>query len=274
MYNERRARRLLLIAVLGFGFLATVFSSIPCSIPPDALSNFSMHPTEPRPFVTWAQDLEEFFLYHPLRYIRNGFYIDVGANSPHEISVTKAFYLMNWSGVNIEPLHHRYVELVRDRPRDVNLNFGIGNKRSSFAFWDRDGDSTMDPQEGRKFGQSVRIVSVYPLMEVVTNYSIATCHFCKIDVEGFERQVLEGIDFTKFRPWSFCIESTLPGTAIPCHDRWEDVLLAAGYKLGCAHWINRYYYDAVHHPELAKDMICEAASSRYKIIRGNSSTIS
>jgi FkbM family methyltransferase len=242
-------------------------------MPRNALRNFIIHPTEPKLFLTWAEQCEDFFLYHPLRHIRNGFYIDVGANSPNDISVTKAFYLMNWSGVNIEPLHHHYLDLVRDRPRDLNLNIGIGNNRSSFAFWERDGFSTMDPQEGRKYGRQSRVVYVYPLMEVVTNYSITTCHFCKIDVEGFERQVLEGIDFTKFRPWSFCVESTLPGTTRPCYDRWEYILLAAGYKLGCAAWINRYYYDAVHHPELAKDMICQAASSRYKVIRAGRSTI-
>ncbi len=69
-------------------------------------------------------------------------------------------------------------------------------------------------------------------------------HFCKIDVEGYERQVLEGIkDWRKFRPWIFAMEATLPGTSIPCHDQWEDLLLKNDYVLAFELAINRYYVD-------------------------------
>jgi len=70
-------------------------------------------------------------------------------------------------------------------------------------------------------------------------------HFCKIDVEGYERQVLEGVtDWQKFRPWVFAMEATLPGTNIPCHDKWEDILLAHDYVPAAHIAINRYYVDA------------------------------
>lgn len=36
--------------------------------------------------------------------------------------------------------------------------------------------------------------------------------FCKIDVEGGEKNVLLGYDFENYRPKVFCIESTLPNT--------------------------------------------------------------
>ena len=69
-------------------------------------------------------------------------------------------------------------------------------------------------------------------------------HFCKIDVEGYEKEVLEGIqDWSKFRPWIFAIESTLPGTTIPCHEKWENLLLENGYMLAHEFKINRYYID-------------------------------
>jgi hypothetical protein len=42
------------------------------------------------------------------------------------------------------------------------------------------------------------------------------------------------------------------------YNRWEDVLLAADYKLGCASGINRYYYDAKLHPELAQTLVGHA----------------
>jgi FkbM family methyltransferase len=216
-------------------------------------------------FITYSQNREDLILYHALLNIHHGFYIDVGANSPNWMSVTKAFYLRNWSGVNIEPLLNNYQELLHVRRRDLNLNIGCGAKFSSFAFWENGGLSTMDPREGKKFGPPTRIVSVYPLSEIIRNYSITVCHFCKIDVEGFEREVLSGIDFKEFRPWTFCIEATLPGTEIPCHDKWEYILLNADYKLGCAYGINRYYYDGKLHPELAQTLICRGAFDKYRI---------
>ena len=70
-------------------------------------------------------------------------------------------------------------------------------------------------------------------------------HFCKIDVEGYEREVLEGVkDWRKFRPWIFCMESTLPCTNIPCHEQWESILLNNEYIFAFKHGINRYYVAA------------------------------
>ena len=60
--------------------------------------------------------------------MKNGFYIDVGAHDPNFISVTKAFYLKGWYGINIEPLPNLFKALQIYRRRDINLNLGIGEK--------------------------------------------------------------------------------------------------------------------------------------------------
>lgn len=60
--------------------------------------------------------------------MKNGFYIDVGAHDPNFISVTKAFYLKGWYGINIEPLPNLFKALQIYRRRDINLNIGIGEK--------------------------------------------------------------------------------------------------------------------------------------------------
>ena len=67
--------------------------------------------------------------------------------------------------------------------------------------------------------------------------------FCKIDVEGGEKDVLLGYDFENYRPKVFCIESTLPGTGIPCHKLWENILLKNDYSFAYQYKINRYYID-------------------------------
>jgi hypothetical protein len=70
-----------------------------------------------------------------------------------------------------------------------------------------------------------------------------TIQFCKIDVEGGEKDVLLGYDFDNYRPKVFCIEATQPGTNNPCHDLWEDILLKNDYSFAFQYSINRYYID-------------------------------
>ena len=67
--------------------------------------------------------------------------------------------------------------------------------------------------------------------------------FCKIDVEGWEKNVLLGYDFDNCRPKVFVIESTLPGNYIPCHSSWEYILLSNDYSFIYQYEINRFYVD-------------------------------
>ena len=68
-------------------------------------------------------------------------------------------------------------------------------------------------------------------------------HFCKIDVEGSEKNVLLGFDFENYRPQIFLIESTLPGTYIPSYSSWEYILLWNNYSFAYQYSINRFYVD-------------------------------
>ena len=67
--------------------------------------------------------------------------------------------------------------------------------------------------------------------------------FCKIDIEGNEKNALLGYDFINYRPKVFCIESTKPGTNIPSHEEWEDILLKNDFSFVYQYKINRYYID-------------------------------
>ena len=195
--------------------------------------------------ITYAQDNEDIILADILQGVTNGFYIDVGANSPDAISVTKLFYEQGWHGINIEPLPDMYQELRNKRERDVNLNIGIGNKHDVMTMKVCDFGSTFSEQviKDQHYEDNPAIqVEVFTMAEILNEYKPKNIHFCKIDVEGFERQVLEGWDW-KYRPWVFCMESTKPNTDIPCYDEWENILLEHGYALKKAHGINRYYVD-------------------------------
>jgi hypothetical protein len=85
---------------------------------------------------------------------------------------------------------------------------------------------------------------VTTLTKVCEQYVRGEIDFVSIDVEGYEREVLEGCDWRKWRPCILIIEATKPGTTIPSHDRWEPLLLAADYLFAIFDGLNRYYVRA------------------------------
>ncbi|MDR1508446.1 MAG: FkbM family methyltransferase [Synergistaceae bacterium] len=198
--------------------------------------------------LLYSQDFEDFILFRALEGVENGFYVDVGANSPWRFSVTKLFYDLGWSGINIEPLEDEFQELRKYRPRDVNLNIGAGDHEGEVEFALSGMSTTCDLEtinrfEGRAQKKTLRVRRLADIL--LENAKVnQTIHFCKIDVEGYERNVLEGMDFNLFRPWIFVVEATIPGTGIPCFDKWEGLLLDNRYEFAYSHGINRYYLDS------------------------------
>ena len=197
-------------------------------------------------FESYAQCLEDLILYCALKNVDKGFYIDVGANDPTLDSVTKFFYDRGWHGINIEPLIDKCALLSEMRPRDINLCVGLGSERGKLDIFELDEMSTF-LEEFANNSNNKRQRNILTLSEVYERYCPPNqdVHFCKIDVEGYERQVLEGVkDWQKFRPWVFCMEATLPNTYTPCHEQWEDLLLANDYVFAFQLAINRYYVAA------------------------------
>jgi hypothetical protein len=76
--------------------------------------------------ISYAQNFEDVLLGRVFHNRTDGFYVDVGAGDPVELSVTKWFYDLGWSGINIEPNPTFHRKLVAERLRDVNLNCGAG----------------------------------------------------------------------------------------------------------------------------------------------------
>ena len=82
-------------------------------------------------FISYSQFLEDLILFSIFYDVENGFYIDIGANDPNVISVTKSLYIRGWYGINIEPLPDRFRALVKYRKRDINLQIGAGKMKEN-----------------------------------------------------------------------------------------------------------------------------------------------
>ena len=196
-------------------------------------------------YISFAQEYEDIILYSALgKYVQKGFYVDIGANDPCVLSVTKLFYDMGWRGVNIEPLDDMYQLLCVERQEDRNLNVGISDENGELELsvsGDMSSFCDINEAQSKVIKQVRKFSDIWK--DINDKMRVDEVHFCKIDVEGFERNVIKGMDFEIFRPWIFCIESTLPGTMTPCHDTWEEILLSKGYLWAFQHGINRYYVE-------------------------------
>lgn len=205
-------------------------------------------------FISYAQNFEDVMLWRALKHIKGGFYIDVGANHPEVDSVTKAFYDHGWRGINIEPVRQWFEQLVEQRPRDINLQLAAGARAGEITLYELPdtGLSThrLDYAERHEAerGYTKREIRVpmETLTEICERHSVSCVHFLKIDVEGAEREVLEGIDFERICPWIILLEATLPNSQQEDHAEWEPILCNAGYAFVYFDGLNRYYVARAH----------------------------
>jgi FkbM family methyltransferase len=201
--------------------------------------------------LTYAQNAEDVLLHRAFP-TGTGFYIDVGACHPVLHSVTKHFYERGWRGINIEPVARVHEMLCADRPRDINLNMGLSNRDDTLTFYEATtslGWSTFRAEhaEGvRQIGIDFveRSVPVTTLAAVCERYVDQPIDFLKVDVEGHEREVLEGADWSRWRPRVVLIEGLDPSP-------WEDLVLGSGYLYATFDGINRFYVREEDHALLS-----------------------
>ena len=175
------------------------------------------------PFVSYAQNGEDVVLARVFAPDdQPGFWVDVGAGDPVADSVTHAFSLRGWTGINIEPSTDEYELLVEQRPRDIQLRCAVG-RRAGFAKLypgpaGHSGLSTLVPAIAeRHYLRELDVpepveVEVRTLAEIVDQYAPAVVDFLKVDVEGFEHEVLAGANWECFRPRVVVVEATEPNT--------------------------------------------------------------
>jgi FkbM family methyltransferase len=207
--------------------------------------------------ITYAQNFEDVLLARLFQGQSEGFYIDVGAWHPKLHSVTKHFYDLGWSGINVEPIQRQHRLFVEERPRDQNLNAAVGDVAGRLRFHeckDLTSLSTADAEQAEALRLAGHEIESYEVQVLTLNEIFSSCgrpvDFLKVDVEGFEAAVLQGIDWQQHRPRVLLIEATLPAVKIEDWDHvdsvrnwdaWEPAVLAAGYQFAWYDGLSRFY---------------------------------
>ena len=194
-------------------------------------------------FPVYGQYNEDIVIQALLASVRKGFYVDVGANHETYHSVTKYFYDKGWSGINIEPIPRLIAEFRKARTRDINLQLAVSVKEGTMELRDypeHDGlstlspDSKIDPKKAA-LPHNDYLVKVDSLKNIFNREKVKEIDFLKIDVEGYEFEVLKSNDWTKYRPRVICIEAN--------HQTqdWLDYLNGESYIRVIFDGLNEYY---------------------------------
>lgn len=199
--------------------------------------------------ISYAQCFEDVILARVFKGKQAGFYIDVGVWHPSLDSVTKYFYDLGWSGVNIEALPRQF-ELIKDaRPRDTNINAAASTQPGPLVFHEFQGTGLSTSRtdyaaEHAKAGHAVESLEV----STVTLKSVCDEHvrdkvidFMKIDVEGAEADVVNSADWVTYRPRVLLIEATVPSSPEESFADWEPKVLDSNYVFCYFDGLNRWY---------------------------------
>lgn len=201
--------------------------------------------------ITYAQVMEDILIHRAFGELdpQDGFYIDIGSYHPHFHSVTKLFYDMGWSGINIEPGKSQFPAFITERPRDINLQVALSDHEGTAQFFEMDQTSTLEHRYLKNTDASPEkySVPVTTLNRIFENHVKKEVRFLKIDVEGHEGAVIRGWDRTKYRPHLVLIEAFEPNRLdLPTHQEWEGAILRSGYRFAISDDLNRYYVADEH----------------------------
>lgn len=177
------------------------------------------HP--PFSHLSYAQEGEDMILKVIFEDIETGFYVDVGALHPVRFSSTYHFYMKGWQGINIEAMPGSMQEFNKKRPRDINLELAISDKKEMITYYvfnepALNGFSRSLSLE-RNENTSYKILftkelQTIPISEVLDQYLLGdqTINFLNIDTEGYDYKVLKSNNWEKYRPEIVVIEDYLP----------------------------------------------------------------
>jgi FkbM family methyltransferase len=208
-------------------------------------------------FTSYAQNFEDVMLWRALRHVDCGFYVDIGAQDAIVDSVSMGFYEQGWRGVHVEPVEGYAQQLRELRPDERVIQAAVGAQPGALTLYQFEGTgltTALRDVAARHVasGFAMREVSVpcTTLEQILASCAGRDIHWMKIDVEGFERQALEGWR-GEVRPWVVVVESTVPGTEAPAYGAWEPMLMARGYRFVWFDGLNRFYV-CERHPELER----------------------
>ena len=194
--------------------------------------------SEQRSYAQWGEDKLVWDYFHRKPH---GFFIEVGANDPINLSQTYLLEQNGWEGILVEPQAECCDRLrqVRPRSRIIQAACGAPTRKGKALFriatsHDRSLLATQTPDEDVTFTGAVE-VDLVTLDELLAECGNLKPDFVSIDVEGGELEVLKGFNLAKHHPGLLVVEDHVEHLRLHCY------LRAQGYKLVKRTGSNNWY---------------------------------
>lgn len=192
--------------------------------------------------ISYAQEGEDLIVNRFFDKQKKGFYIDVGAHHPKRFSNTYFFYKKGWSGINIDPMPEIMTKFKSVRPRDINLELGVSDKKRELLYYmfNESALNTFSKQLASQrdgFGSNKligeKLITISPLSAILKKYlkPNQSVDFLTIDVEGLDLQVLKSNDWSLYRPKLILVEclQTKTGNTSFQNDEIIEYLISLDY---------------------------------------------
>jgi len=147
-----------------------------------------------------------------------GTYVDLGCFHPTRSNNTFKLYKKGWKGINID-LNPLAIDLFNfARPSDINICAAISNKETKkklYFLGDLDSKNTLNLNHKKWLNRHFRIsdkdfkiknIKTRKLDNVLKKHNFYNIDFMNIDIEGHELEVLQSLDFKKFKIKTICVE--------------------------------------------------------------------
>ena len=147
-------------------------------------------------------------------------YIDVGMNDPIFCNNTYYFYRKGGKGILVEPNPISCKDAISVREKDLVLNKAIECGEENLTYYMLEekfsGLNTFSQakaeqliKKGFKIIKKLKIemISLNKVFDLFIEKFGDIIHLVTIDVEGLETEILKNVDFVKYRPWIYCVES-------------------------------------------------------------------
>jgi len=201
-----------------------------------------------------GEDLIIDFLFQSMLNVHEISYLDIGSNDPIKLNNTYHFYDKGFCGVCVDPNPLFKNAYESARPRDTFLIAGVGPKKGKTKFFEiephtlstfsEDTAKRYIEEDGHKLVKTYK-VPVLPISDVIKRHfkKIQMPNLLSIDVEGWDYEIINNMEFEQWHPTVICMETLTYSTRRKQHKIASliELLKSKGYFVYADTYINTIF---------------------------------